>query len=135
MGAVRKRESYHQFLQRVKMSLGIRAEMHRLQSGACSQPYGDHVDEGFDEIERGVERCEAAGHRCLQVCVENLTSSTASYTSTWKAILHWAGARHTQMSCFLKYDPHGHADARHTTAGLELERREAMHRIVRELDT
>lgn len=105
---VKGNEAYTQFLRRVSPRAGIRAEVFRLL----------HKGGEFDQILEGERNC-AKTKKCMEICLEDFTTSSSSYDASWKRIVQFMGGRVTpkMYKCYSKEDLHKHqADQQHVTS-------------------
>jgi len=124
---VQGNEAYTQFLRRVSARVGIRAETYRLTSQGGE----------FDQIVTGEKNCGRT-EKCMEICLEDFTTSSSSYDASWRKIATFMGTHVTPKmhSCLTKEDLHRHkVDPSHVTSNVLSEKLyNEMRKMVWEVD-
>lgn len=121
-------ESYTDFLRRVNVHVGIRAEI-------------THSTAGFLEMENAAKSC-GVSRGCMQMCLEEFTMSASSFDASWRKVLNFAGQQGTpeMYKCLARGDlnrnPAKSGRASHITSNsLPAGMYDFLRHVVLELDT
>lgn len=103
----REDETFQEFLLRLPMQLGVRAQY--LQSYHSIQ----------EKMMPNWVNCTAHADLCKQACLEDFMKSSESYNRTWLSILDFLGMDHSYMDCISDFDMNSasfNGDREHTTS-------------------
>lgn len=90
-------ETYQQFLRRVPLPMGLRAEVVRM------------VRKDLSPLIHSNELCDRGKDWCTEVCLESFVNDSSSYNSTWARALNLGGIKNVTplVDCLAKIDLNG----------------------------